>query len=106
MQAIADLAAAGESVTPTTVAHRAGVSRQWLYTFPDAHHAIRASSSASPPPVTASSAANQASWQRRVEALSDENQRLRHKVKELEDLVARLYGLRRSEQCGAATPRS
>ncbi len=56
--------------------------------------------------MTASSAANQASWQRRVEALSDENQRLRHKVKDLEDLVAKLYGLRRSEQCGAATPRS
>jgi Family of unknown function (DUF6262) len=105
MQAIADLAAAGQPVTPTTVARKAGVSRQWLYTFPDAHDAMRGSPSGSPPPVAASSAANQASWQRRVEALSDENQRLRRKVKELEDLVARLYGLRRSE-CWAATPRS
>ena len=106
MQAIADLAAAGEPVTPTTVARKAGVSRQWLYTFPDAHHVMRGSLPRSPPPVTASPAANHASWQRRVEALSDENQRLRRKVKELEDLVAKLYGLRRSEQYGAATPRS
>ena len=106
MQAIADLAAAGEPVTPTTVARKAGVSRQWLYTFPDAHDVMRGSPSGSPPPVTASPAANHASWQRRVEALSDENQRLRRKVKELEDLVAKLYGLRRSEQRGAATTRS
>jgi hypothetical protein len=104
MQAIADLAAAGEPVTPSTVARKAGVSRQWLYTFPDAHDAIRASTSGSPPPLAA--VAKDASWQRRVEALSDENQRLRHKVKELEGLVAKLYGLRRSEQYGAATSRS
>jgi hypothetical protein len=105
MQAIADLTAAGEPITPTAVARKAGVSRQWLYTFPDAHHAIRASPSEAPPPVASTSATN-ASWQRRVEALSDENQRLRRKVEELEERVARLYGLRRSEQWGPATPRS
>jgi hypothetical protein len=37
----------------------------------------------------------------RVDALSDENQRLRRKVEELHDLVATLYGLCRSEQSGA-----
>jgi hypothetical protein len=44
--------------------------------------------------------------QRRLETLSDENQRLRRKVKELEDLVATLYGLRRSELSGVAPQKS
>jgi hypothetical protein len=61
MQAIADLAAAGEPVTPTTVARKAGVSRQWLHTFQDARESIRGSPSGSPPSVAASRAANHAS---------------------------------------------
>jgi hypothetical protein len=103
MQAIADLAAAGGPVTPSAVSRKAGVSRQWLYTFAEAQQAIQAAhrvsgpSPAGPPPGLVS-------WQRRVEALTDDNRRLRRKVKELEDLVAVLYGMRRSEQSGVVTP--
>ena len=105
MRAIADLVAAGEPVTVAAVARRAAVSRQWLYTFTDAHDAVRAARTSAPcelagPPL------RDASWQRRVEALTDDNQRLRRKVKELEDRIAALYGLWRSEQFGATTPRS
>lgn len=105
MEVIAELTATGEPVTPTVVARKAGVSRQWLYTFTDAQQAIQAAAGA-PAPPPASPPPSQASWQRRVEALNDDNQRLRRQVKELEDLVAALYGLRRSELHGAAISRS
>ena len=43
--ALAVIAASGEAVTPTAVARRAGVWRQWLYTFDEALEAIHAASS-------------------------------------------------------------
>lgn len=95
LEAVAILAACGEAVTPTAVARRASVSRQWLYTFDEALEAIRAANAAHHstrsvvPPAQGPSAA---SLQRRVEALTDDNQRLRQRVQELEQRLAALYG--------------
>ena len=98
LDAIASLAAAGEEVTPTSVARRAGVSRQWLYTVDEAREAMRVARLIEPdervvPPDQRPSAA---SLQRRVEVLTDDNQRLRQRVDELEQRLAAVYGEWRS----------
>jgi hypothetical protein len=99
LAAVATLSATGAHVTPTSVARQAGVSRQWLYTFDDALEAIRAAAR-----ITLSSAvpsaerSSVASLQRRLEALTDDNQRLRKRVGELEERLAVLYGELRSCQ--------
>ena len=97
LEAIAAIVAENEAVTPTAVARRAGVSRQWLYTFDDALSAIRLAASTRPPtPVPQDQRASFASMQRRLEVLSEDNRRLRHQVGELEDRLARAYGALRS----------
>jgi len=97
LEAIAAIVAENEAVTPTAVARRAGVSRQWLYTFDDALSAIRLAASTRPAtPVPQDQRASLASMQRRLEVLSEENRRLRHQVGELEDRLARAYGALRS----------
>lgn len=95
LDAVTALADAGLPVNPTTVARHARVSRQWLYTFDGARQAIAAvapqvhSQPDAPPraqrPTTAS-------LQRRLEAVTDDNHRLRQRVRELEDRLAGLYG--------------
>jgi hypothetical protein len=94
LKAIEALAASGAPVTPTAVARRAGVSRQWLYTFDAARQAISAANreASTQPPVPAPQRPSLASWQRRVEALTDDNQRLRQRVNELEQRLAAIYG--------------
>ena len=97
LEAIAAIVAENEAVTPTAVARRAGVSRQWLYTFDDALSAIRLAASTRPAtPVPQDQRASFASMQRRLEVLSEDNRRLRHQVGELEDRLARAYGALRS----------
>jgi hypothetical protein len=95
LEAVAILAASGEAVTPTAVARRASVSRQWLYTFDEALDAIRAASASGRSTrsvVPHAQGPSAASLQRRVEALTDDNQRLRGRVQELEQRLAALYG--------------
>lgn len=99
LEAIASLVAEGQTVTPTLVAKRAGVSRQWLYAFDQALAAIRGA------PVAAlrkaapgSQRASPASLQRRIEVLTDENSRLRQRVEELEYRLASAYGALRSSR--------
>lgn len=48
LEAITWLATENQVVTPTSVARRAGVSRQWLYTFDEALEAIRLAASTQP----------------------------------------------------------
>jgi hypothetical protein len=101
LKAVAILTASGEAVTPTAVARRAGVSRQWLYTFDEALEAIRAATVPDPPArsvMPPSQRTSVASLQRRVEALTDDNQRLRRCVAELEQRLAALYGEWRTRQ--------
>lgn len=93
--AVADIAAAGDPVTPSAVARRAGVSRQWLYTCDEAMAAMREAAggqnenTARVPPKQA---ASPASLQRRIEALTDDNKRLRQHAADLERRLAAVYG--------------
>jgi hypothetical protein len=95
LEAVTAMDAAGEAVSPTTVARRARVSRQWLYTFDEALEAIRAADAATRSTGSAvprAQAPSAASSQRRIEALTDDNQRLRRRVQELEQRLAAMYG--------------
>ena len=98
LEAISWLVAENQVVTPTSVARRAGVSRQWLYTFDEALQAIRGAATTSHPaaPVPRDQRASVVSLQRRLEVLTEDNQRLRSQVGELEDRLARAYGELRS----------
>ena len=98
LEAITWLVAENRVVTPTSVARRAGVSRQWLYTFDEALEAIRlAASKGSAPPVSPDQRASVASLQRRLEVLAEDNRRLRRQgVGELEERLACAYGALRS----------
>lgn len=89
-------------MTPTAVARRAGVSRQWLYTFEEARAAIEAAQRRQTPPSSPppSQRASTTSLQRRLEALTDDNQRLRRRVQELEDRLAAVYGEWRLQRGG------
>ncbi len=97
LEAIAWLVAENQVVTPTSVARRAGVSRQWLYTFDEALEAIRRAATTHPTaPVPRDQRASVASLQRRLEVLTEDNRRLRCQVGELEERLARAYGELRS----------
>jgi hypothetical protein len=95
LEAIEALTTAGAAVTPTAVARQARVSRQWLYASHEARDAIRAASTTADStrsPVPTPQQPSLASWQRRVETLTDDNQRLRRRVQELEERLASVYG--------------
>jgi hypothetical protein len=94
LAAIDALAGAGEMVTPTTVARRAGVSRQWLYTCDEVMAAINAARADGPTPAPPppGRAASVASLRRRLEATTDTNKQLRLRVAELKAQVAALGG--------------
>ena len=97
LEAVAWLVAEKQVVTPTSVARRAGVSRQWLYTFDEALEAIRSAATTHPTaPVPRDQRASVASLQRRLEVLTEDNRRLRCQVGELEERLARAYGELRS----------
>ena len=97
LEAITSLVAENQEVTPTSVARRAGVSRQWLYTFDEALEAIRlAASTRLKAPVPRDQRASVPSLHRRLEVLIEDNQRLRRQVGKLEERLARAYGAMRS----------
>lgn len=99
LEAITQLISEQMAVTPTSVARRAGVSRQWIYTFQEALTAIReAPSPARQGAVPAAQRASAASLQRRIEILTDDNHRLRLRVAELEHRLAGAYGMLRSSR--------
>lgn len=102
LEAIKTLAADGKPVNPTTVARQAGVSRQWLYTFEEAREAMSVANTAasSRSPLPPAQQPSTASWRRRVEALTDDNERLRQRVRELEERLAALYGQWRCQPDG------
>jgi hypothetical protein len=97
-RALRELGAEGATVSFQSVARRAGVSRQWLYTQPDLRAAIERLRDQAPAPgdgVPAPQRATEASLRQRLETLRAENRRLRQDNAALRDELALLYGERR-----------
>ena len=95
----------GERVSFQAVARAAGVSRQWLYTQPELRAEIeRLRDRTSAVGRPARERASDASLRQRVEALRDDNQRLRREVHELRAELALAYGHHREADTSAATP--
>lgn len=97
-RALRELGAEGARVSFQSVARRAGVSRQWLYTQPDPRSAIERLRDQAPAPgddVPDRQRATEASLRQRLETLRAENRRLRQDNAALRDELALLYGERR-----------
>jgi hypothetical protein len=88
----------GEVISPTSVARAAGVSRQWLYTDPARLGLIRQHQVDGVAPTQPDRPASSPSQMRRIEALLDDNRRLRARVESLEGRLATLYGELRMRQ--------
>jgi hypothetical protein len=81
-----------------SVARRAGVSRQWLYTQPGLRQQIEALRDRGPvrtDSVPARQRASEASLRQRLQSLRDENQRLREENHSLKTELALAYGQQR-----------
>ena len=92
-EALQRLDRAGEPISYRIVAQAAGVSRAWLYRQPDLRAEIDRLRTASPtssgPQLPAAQRASEKSRQRRIEALLEDNKRLRAANSQLNDQVAR-----------------
>jgi hypothetical protein len=98
-QALRDLDAEGAQISFQSVARRAGVSRQWLYTQPALRTEIerlRDRAPARADGVPARQRATEASLRQRLETLRAENQRLREENTPLRAELAIAYGSRRA----------
>jgi hypothetical protein len=106
-EALQRLDRAGEPVTYRAVAEAAGVSRAWLYRQPDLRVEIdrlrTTSQASSGPQLPATQRGSDESRQRRIEALLEDNKRLRAANTQLNDQVARLLGERRDHPMHAHT---
>ncbi|MZG15934.1 transposase [Streptomyces sp. SID5914] len=100
IQALRELDATGEPVTFHTIAHRAGVSRSWLYSQPDLRTEIdrlRAAHRRAPAsPTPANQRATDASLLRRLEVAHERLRQLREDNTRLREQVARLLGEQRT----------
>jgi len=96
--ALRELDRTGGVINFQTVAHTAGVSRQWLYQQPDLRREIEQlrDPSGKPPGIPAAQRATEASLRQRVRSLLDENQRLRDETAELRAELALAYGQQRA----------
>jgi Family of unknown function (DUF6262) len=97
-QALGELEAEGAAVSFQAVAHRAGVSRQWLYTQPRLRARIEQLRDRAPATalgVPAGQRASEASLRQRLESLRVENQRLREENASLKAELAIAYGQQR-----------
>lgn len=97
-RALRELDAEGARVSFQSVARRASVSRQWLYTQPALRQeieALRDRGSARADAVPARQRASEASLRQRLESLRAENQRLRDENASLKAELAIAYGERR-----------
>lgn len=97
-EALRDLDAAGETVTFTSVARAAGVSRSWLYRQPDLRAEIdRLRSSTTVAAVPSAQRATTESQRRRLEATLDEIRRLKVENHQLREQVAKRFGQQRAD---------
>jgi predicted RNase H-like nuclease (RuvC/YqgF family) len=97
------LDAEGAPVSFQSVARRASVSRQWLYTQPELRAAIeqlRDRASARAEGVPARQRATEASLRQRIESLRAENRRLREENQSLKAELAIAYGQQRDAHPG------
>jgi len=99
-QALRQLDRTGQPVTFRSVAAAAGVSRAWLYRQPDLRvmiERLRAEQASSTGPQSpAAQRTSDESRHRRIQALHDDNTRLRAENAQLREQVARLLGERRA----------
>jgi hypothetical protein len=96
--ALRALDAEGAAISFQSVARRAGVSRQWLYTQPSLRRQVEALRDRGPAVtngVPARQRASEASLRQRLEALRAENQRLREENQSLKAELAVAYGRQR-----------
>ncbi|MFN2490280.1 MAG: DUF6262 family protein [Actinomycetota bacterium] len=98
-EAIDRLAEGGEPITFAGVASAASVSRTWLYRQPLIRAEIdrlRVAQAQSPRPApSVAQRGSEESQHRRIEALLEDNKRLRDDCQELREQVARLLGEQR-----------
>jgi transposase-like protein len=105
-RALRDLDGEGAQISFQSVARRAGVSRQWLYTQPELRTEIerlRDRGRARPEGVPSQQRATEASLRQRIETLRAENQRLREENTILKTELAIAYGRQRSPLAGGST---
>jgi cell division protein FtsB len=98
-RALSDLDLTGAAVSFQSVARRAGVSRQWLYTQPALRAQIerlRDRAPARADGIPAEQRATEASLRQRLETLRAENQRLRAENATLKTELALAYGQQRA----------
>lgn len=106
-QALRELDAQGAQISFQSVARRAGVSRQWLYTQPALRQEIeqlRDRGPAHAESVPARQRAGEASLRQHLESLRAENQRLREENKGLKAELAIAYGQQRDTFEHSARP--
>lgn len=102
-RALRDLDREGAQVSFQSVARRAGVSRQWLYTqtaLRQEIEALRKRGAARADGVPARQRVSGASLRQRVETLRAENQRLREENSGLKTELAIAYGRQRASGSG------
>jgi Family of unknown function (DUF6262) len=102
-QAVRELDAEGATISFQSVANRAGVSRQWLYTQPAIRQAIERLRDRAPQPadgIPTRQRATEASLRQRLESLRAENQRLREENTQLNTELAIAYGQQRDARRG------
>jgi Family of unknown function (DUF6262) len=100
-QALRDLDTAGAAISFQSVARRAGVSRQWLYTQPALRTEIerlRDRGHSRADGIPSRQRATEASLRQRLESLRTENQRLRAENATLQTELALAYGAQRGPQ--------
>jgi hypothetical protein len=100
-RALRDLDREGATITFQSVAQRAGVSRQWLYTQPALRAEIERLREHRPTRsdgVPARQRATEASLRQRLETLRAQNQRLREENAGLRTELAIAYGQQRSAE--------
>jgi len=99
-QALAAMAADGDVLTVARLAHRARVSRSWIYTRPELRDRIeqlRHTTTASPTPAAATSRASVDSLRRRLELAHQRITQLRDENRQLRESLALLHGQRRGQ---------